>query len=189
MTQVWHELDWWLGLNTANVAPGQMILRALIVYLVALALVRLGATRFLGKNTAFDIILGIILGSVISRGINGSAPFFSTLAASVALVGIHWVFAVLAFRSHRFGRLVKGSNHELYKSELLLWEQMRRHHITEHDLMEAVRLQAKQDSLDGIAAIRLERSGNISVIQAPREPQIIEITVADGVQTVRLHLE
>ena len=36
---------------------------------------------------------------------------------------------------------------------------------------------------------RLERSGQISVIPAAREPQVIEVKVEQGVQTVRVKLD
>ena len=44
-----------------------------------LAIVRLGSKRFLSKATAFDVIVGIMLGSVMSRAITASASFFPTL--------------------------------------------------------------------------------------------------------------
>jgi uncharacterized membrane protein YcaP (DUF421 family) len=49
--------------------------------------VRLGSKRFLGQTSAFDTIVGIMLGSIMSRAINSSAPFFPTLIAGVVLVG------------------------------------------------------------------------------------------------------
>jgi len=41
---------------------------------------------------------------------------------------------------------------------------------------------------DQVAEARLERNGDISVIKARSEPRVVEIRVADGVQTVRVEL-
>jgi hypothetical protein len=59
-----------------------MALRAVVVYVVTVIIVRLGKKRFMGKGTAFDVILGIMLGSIVSRAITGNAPFFPALAAA-----------------------------------------------------------------------------------------------------------
>lgn len=71
-------------------------LRSAAVYLVALMLVCLGEKRLLGKNTAFDVVIGIILGSVLSRAINGSASLLPTIIAGLVLVGMHWLLAILS---------------------------------------------------------------------------------------------
>jgi len=34
-------------------------------------------SRFMGKNTVFDVVLGIVFGAAISRAINGSGPVSS----------------------------------------------------------------------------------------------------------------
>src|SRR5690349_10326995 len=72
-------------------------LRTVAVYLFTLLIVRLGSKRLLAKATAFDVIVAIMLGSIMSRAINGSGSFFPTLLAGTALLGLHWLFAVVAF--------------------------------------------------------------------------------------------
>jgi len=39
-----------------------------------------------------------------------------------------------------------------------------------------------------VAEARLERNGDISVVRAERPPRVVEVRVADGVQTVRIEL-
>jgi uncharacterized membrane protein YcaP (DUF421 family) len=57
----------------------QVSLRALIMFIAALIIVRLGSKRFLARKTAFDFILAFMLGSMLSRAINGSAELLPTL--------------------------------------------------------------------------------------------------------------
>jgi len=87
---------------------GEMALRTLIVYAAALAIVRLGSRRFLSQASAFDVIVAIMLGSVMSRAINGSAPFGATLVSGAVLVGLHWLIATAAYRLDWLGPIVKG---------------------------------------------------------------------------------
>lgn len=178
-----------LGLGVDNLNVWQMALRAVIVYVSALAMVRIGEKRFLGRNTAFDVILGIIFGSVVSRAITGSSPFFPTLAAGLVLVVIHWLFAVASFRSDWFGTFVKGHSRLLVEDGNILWDAMQKSHISEEDLMTSLRIQAGSDELGGVAEARLERSGDISVIKEHAQPRILEVDVAEGVQTVRIRLD
>ncbi len=100
-------------MDAPELTAWQMALRALIVYIAALAMVRLSDKRFIGKNTAFDVILGIVFGSVVSRAVTGNAPFFQTLVAGLVLVSLHWLFAACAFHSDFFGTLIKGHERTL----------------------------------------------------------------------------
>src|ERR687891_436755 len=78
-----------LGLQGEQIKVMQMGLRAVIVYVVTVAIVRLGKKRFMGRTTAFDVILGIMLGSIVSRGVTGNAPLVPTLGAAAALMLMH----------------------------------------------------------------------------------------------------
>ena len=64
---------------------------------------------------------------------------------------------------------------------------MRRAHMTERDLWEDLRGKGVS-RLEQVAEARLERSGELSVVRARREPRVVEIGVVDGVQTVRVEL-
>ncbi len=64
---------------------------------------------------------------------------------------------------------------------------MRRSHISERDLWEDLRGKGVS-RLEQVAEARLERSGKLSVVEAKQEPKIIEVVVAEGVQTVRVEL-
>lgn len=172
-----------------ELAAVQMALRTVLVYLATLVLVRVGSQRFRGKNTAFDTIIGIMLGSVMSRAINGSAHFLPTFAAGATMVAIHWLFAVIAFHGDRVGYVLKGRVRTLIEDGSLRPSTMRSTSITHNDLLEAARAEGKVTSLDQISAAFLERSGEISIIPKSSGPRVLEVTVADGVQTVRIEID
>ena len=177
-----------LGRDVGDVNAGQMALRAIVIYAFTLALVRLGSKRFLGKGTAFDVIIGIMIGSVMSRAINGSAPFLPTLLGGVVLVGLHWLFAVLAFHTDWFGSFVKGEPVLLIEDGKIQRQGMRRGSVSAHDLAQALRMQGNQTDPAKVELAYLERSGDISVIPRKSEPRILDVSVEDGVQTVRIEL-
>jgi uncharacterized membrane protein YcaP (DUF421 family) len=169
----------------------QAAARTLVMYGFAILIVRLGNRRFLGRNSAFDVILSVILGSLLSRGINGSAPMLSSCAASAALVAAHWVCAAITFRSKKIGSIIKGRERILIDKGRMLPGAMRHSHISEDDLREALRIHAKLEAVERVEKAVLERNGDVSVIEAKPKPaaKIVEITVAAGVQTVRVQIE
>ncbi len=177
-----------LGRDVANVGALPMALRTIIIYAFTLAIVRLGSKRFLGQASAFDTIVGIMIGSVMSRAINGSAPFVPTLVAGAVFIGMHWLLAVLAFHIHWFGPFVKGNPVLLIKDGQVQEQGMRRGGITRHDLAEALRQQTKENDTALIKLAYLERNGGISIIPFKYQPHVIEVSVEDGVQTVRIEL-
>jgi uncharacterized membrane protein YcaP (DUF421 family) len=163
-----------LGSLNGQTEPGQsiglieMCLRAALVYGAVLVMVRLGHKRFLGRSTAFDIVLGIILGSVVSRAITGNAPFLPALAAGLSLILLHSAFSALAIRSAIFARLITGRARVLIRAGELDADQLRRARISEEDLREALRLSAGIEELEKVQSARLERNGEISVVK--KEP-------------------
>ncbi len=185
-----------LGLGASTLSTGQMCLRALIVYIVALLMVRLvGSRRFAGKYAAIDIILSITLGATLSRGINGSAAFGPTLAAGFTLVGLHWLIAVLAFRLPLLESWVKGRPRTLIQSGQKNHGALKTAGLTDQDLKMTLRTNGSLSDLDKISLATLEPSGSVSIIpesskngsdQSP--PQVINISVEDNVQTVRVFI-
>lgn len=153
-----------LGLENKDINVGQMSLRAVVVFVLAIVMIRIGNKRFMGKNAALDVLLGIVFGSMVSRAITGNAPFLPTLVASLVLVLMHWVLSAIAYRSQWFGTLVKGNDSVLVRDGEIQREAMKKAHITEHDLRESLRTSGKQPDVSQVASAHLERNGDISVI-------------------------
>lgn len=153
-----------LGLGAETLTVWQMAVRAVVVYVIAIAVVRLGKKRFMGRATAFDLILVIVLGSMISRVITGSTSFFPGLAAVATLVAMHWLFSAIGVRWQAFNVLVKGHARLLVRDGQVDWEEMRRTHLTEDDLWEDLRAKGVSN-LGEIAEAHLERSGQVSVLK------------------------
>jgi uncharacterized membrane protein YcaP (DUF421 family) len=160
-----------LGLDADSLDVVQVALRAAIVYAVALAFVRLGAKRFLGKNTAFDVVVAIMFGSVMSRAITEAGEFLPILVGGGVLVALHFVVALVTFRSDRAGTLVKGSERRLVADGEMQWDQMAAAHITERDLRGALRLQAQLDDLQAVQ-LASRGVGDVSVVERERPARV-----------------
>lgn len=142
-----------------------MCLRAFIMFFVTLALIRIGGMRIFGLKTAFDSILVIMLGAVLGRGVVGASPFFSTVAAGLVMVLVHRLLSYLAMYNQWIGKIVKGHHHTLYENGKFNERKMKKHGISKDDLEAAVRVQLNSDRIADAKEIRIEKSGELSVIK------------------------
>ena len=110
MNALWNAFETLLGLSVEpkNLTFVQISLRGIIVFVAALAMVRLGHKRSLSHKTPFDAVLLVILASVLSRAINGSSAFFATIGGSVVLVLLHRLFAIWHTILTRLGSWLKA---------------------------------------------------------------------------------
>ena len=154
-----------LSAESKDLTFPQIALRGIVVFVVALIMVRLGDRRFLSKKTAFDAILGFILASMLARAVNGSSAFFPTLGGGFVLIGLHRLLAYGARISTRFGFLVKGQFQPVIQDGQVLEQAMRKNNLTRHDLLEDLRLNGNVEVPEGVKAAYIERNGQISVVK------------------------
>jgi uncharacterized membrane protein YcaP (DUF421 family) len=143
----------------------QLCLRAFIIFVLGLAMVRIGDRRSLAEKTGFDTLFLVLIGAILARAINGSAAFLTTIGCALFLMLVHRVFAWIACRSHAFGKLIKGEEIKLVTDGQIDWKALKRHLVSKHDLEEDLRLSAKTEDIGDIKVARLERSGDISFIE------------------------
>jgi uncharacterized membrane protein YcaP (DUF421 family) len=139
-------------------------LKAVVVYLFAVGLVRVGALRLIGRLTSLDVLVAFILGSLLSRGITGSASLGATMAASACLVAAHWLMATITYKSQRWARYLKRSPLVLVKDGRLVPENLKTARVSEGDLLEGLR-QNGTDAVEKVKCAYLERNGEISVVE------------------------
>jgi len=149
----------------SNLNMLQMSLRAIVIFFVALILVRYTGMRAFGIKSAFDTCIIIMLGAVLSRAVVGASPFIPTIVASAALVIVHKIIAIISVNNQYISHLVKGTPISLYKDGILNIKNLRKCTLSFGDVMEEVRLRLNQNKLDNVDEIYMERTGKISVIE------------------------
>ena len=152
-----------IGTEGQDIGWLQMSLRATLIFVLGVLIVRFAATRAFGKWSALDIILAVIVGSNLSRALTGSAPFLPTLIATVLLVVLHGLLAMAAARWSWLSTLTKGASIPLVRDGQLDEAAMRRAGIGQGDLRMALRAACHND-LERVRSASLERNGDISVI-------------------------
>src|SRR4051812_16129071 len=93
----------------------QMSVRGITVFLAALIMLRFAGARTLGKKTAIDNVIMIMLGAILSRAVVGVSPFIPVLVSSFCIVLFHRLLAVICVYSDSAGKVLKGERISLYK--------------------------------------------------------------------------
>lgn len=146
----------------------EFILRAVVVYIVVLGMVRLGGKRALGQITPFDVLLIVLLGNAVQNALLGTDTSLGgglLLAATLILLnyGVGW----LTTRSRRMERLIEGVPVVIARNGKLFDAVLRREQVTYADFDAAMR---QQDCL-GVSEVELallETNGHITII--PKRP-------------------
>jgi len=143
----------------------QMSCRAVIVFFVALVLVRVAGMRAFGRKSSFDTVILVGLGTVMMRAIYGASPAIPIVCASAVLVVLHRVIAMMASRMPLLERVIKGRTQVIYRHGEMNEKIMHRTGISPTDLDEAVRNKVQTHSKRDVDEIRLETSGELTVIE------------------------
>lgn len=140
----------------------QMADRAIAVFLLTFAMLRLSGRRSFGQHRAFDACTTVLLGSVLSRAVVGASPFWPTMAAGVAIVVLHRLIASASARWPRFEQFIAGDKRELIRDGARDQRSMLDGLLSDRDLDEAVRGKTGDEATPLDRAV-LERDGSITV--------------------------
>src|SRR5882724_7191389 len=87
-----------------------LILRAVVVYVFLVVMLRLAGRREMGQLSSFDLVLLLILSNAVQNSINaGDNTLVGGLVSAVSLVGLNWFVGFMAYRFPWFERVVQGS--------------------------------------------------------------------------------
>lgn len=183
-------LFWLIGIEQkiAELSIIQVVTRTIIVYGIALGLIRLGKRRFLGGYTAFDILMGFVVGSILSRTITGRENLLSASVVILTLMAIHYVISYFTYHFKDASNIIKNSERQLIKNGEIDQDAMQKSKLGENDLLQALRQKGSVQKPEDVECAFLERDGTITVIPKKAEPKVLEIEVEKGVQTVKIVL-
>lgn len=146
----------------------QMGDRAFVMFFITLFLIRLSGMRAFGQKSAFDTIIVIMLGAILSRAVTGASAFFPTVMAGTVLAVIHRLLAIISVSNDILGSVIKGNRVLLFRDNKLIKKNMLTCSVSVKDLQEEVRLLLNETTMDNVEEIYMERSGKISVIKKPK---------------------
>jgi uncharacterized membrane protein YcaP (DUF421 family) len=157
-------LETLIGPDNGDATAPQLCARAVILFIVGIIYIRVAGRRTFSQATPLDIVVALIVGSNLSRAMTGKAPFLPSLAATLLLVVLHRVFALLTIRWGWLAKAMKAEPVVLVRDGAPDRKAMLRHGIGEDDLLESLR-QEQAEHAGEVHLATLENSGKISVLR------------------------
>jgi uncharacterized membrane protein YcaP (DUF421 family) len=147
-----------------NLNALQMSARAVLMFFICLVIIRIGGIRTFGKKSAFDNILVIILGAILARGVIGASDYWATVMACLSMALLHRLLAWVSIFNPFVEKVLKGRSTLLYENGKLYEENLRKSSMSLSDVMESLRLETHQATLDGVEKAWMETNGRISFL-------------------------
>lgn len=142
----------------------EFILRAVVVYVVVLGMVRLTGKRALGQITPFDVLLIVLLGNAVQNALLGQdTSLAGGLLLAATLITLNYTVGWVTTRSRRMERLIEGEPVLVARDGKLLDSVLRRELITQADFDAAMRQQGC-GGIEEVALALLEINGHITIV-------------------------
>jgi uncharacterized membrane protein YcaP (DUF421 family) len=140
------------------------VLRAGVVYVMVLVLLRVSGKRQIGQMTPFDLVLLLLISNAVQNAMNGGDNSITAGALLAGtLIGADLLVSWLTRRSRKVETLVEGKAELLIHNGKVCEDALRKADLTLHDIHAALREHDCASVSDVHAAI-LETDGRISVL-------------------------
>lgn len=151
-------LPWW-----------EFVVRAAVVYLVILLMLRMTGKRQVGQLAPFDLVLLLLLSNAVQNSMNGGDNSIGGgLILAGTLVGLNYLVGLVTFKSRRLEVLIEGKPQVLINRGRVDTEVMAAAKLTRHELDLALRRHGCTTPAEVRLAV-LENNGEISVVQKMKD--------------------
>ncbi|MCS2150116.1 DUF421 domain-containing protein [Scandinavium manionii] len=142
-----------------------MILRAVVIYLVLVLVFKIAGRRALLQMTSFDLILLLIISEATQQALLGSDfSVTGSVLSIVTLIVMDMLFGKIKKYLPGAEEMIDGSPVILVEHGVLMREKMRMADISEDDIMVSARNNQGLTALSQIKFAILESNGHISII-------------------------
>ncbi len=154
MPDLFHlSMPWW-----------EFIFRAVVVYVVVLAMVRVSGKRAMGQLTPFDMLLIVLLGNAVQNALLGEdTSLGGGLLLAATLIALNFGVGLITSRSDRAERLIEGEPVVLARDGHVFRDVLRRELVSNADFQAAMRQQGCP-GLDNVHLALLETNGHITIL-------------------------
>jgi len=147
------------------------VIKAIVVFFVLWAIIRISGRRTLGEMTAFDFILFLIIGGSTQRAITGQDYSLTNALILVAtFVVIEIALSLLELKSPTLRRVLNAAPTLLVENGRPMTGRMRHARVTEGNILESARRLHGLERMDQIKFAILEATGEITIVPAARNP-------------------
>ena len=145
-----------------------IVVRAVVVYLFLLLLIRLSGKRSMAQLTPFDFVLVLIISEAAQQGLSGDDySLVNSLVLVTTLVGVDIGLSLLQQRSKKVRKLLEDVPDVIVSHGRVLSKRMRRARVSEDEVLAAARKLHGLERMEQIRFAVVETDGEISIVPEP----------------------
>jgi len=138
--------------------------RAFAVFALMLVVIRVLGKRTVGNFAAFDLIVAMMLGEVVSEIIYADVSFLQGTVAILVIAGAQSANAWLSWWDHGWDKILEGQPTVVVRNGALVEAGMRAERMNGKDIVAHLRLQGIRDMRE-VALALVEDDGSVSVLK------------------------
>lgn len=143
----------------------ESVLRAVVVYVFLLVLIRLTGKRALAQTTTFDLALLLIISEAAQQAlIDDDNSMINAGVLITTLIGLNILLSLVKQRWKGIEKIIEDVPLIVVQDGMPLKERMDKVRVDESDILEAAREMQGLERLEQIKYAVLERSGQISIV-------------------------
>jgi uncharacterized membrane protein YcaP (DUF421 family) len=167
-------------LYTLTVPVWNLILRAVVVYLSVLIILRIAGKRQLAQMSPTEFVAILLISNAVQNAMNGGDnSLVGGLVLAIAIIITSWCISALTYRHRRVRQLFEGTPTLMVYRGKTVEKNMDKEHLSLSELRALLREQGMHDFAEIHSAV-LEADGHLSVIRkvdfkkGAREPRYEE---------------
>lgn len=142
----------------------EFILRALVIFIFLMIILRMSGKRQIGQLAPFDLVLLLLLSNSVQNSMNGGDnSLVGGMISAVSLILFNLLLGFISARNKKFEEVIEGHPLILIHNGKYFHEILSRENISKHDLDRAVR-EAGIAEIHKVKLAILETNGAISII-------------------------
>jgi len=170
-----------IGKTNPEVPMYITLIRAVIIYLLIMCMVRLMGKRQIGELQPSELIITILLSELVAIPMqDNNLPLFNSIIPVLVLVSIEIIISVISMKSRRFRSVMQGNSVVVIRDGVIDQNEVRQLRFTVDDLLSSLRQKDVFD-LSQVQYAILETNGKLSVLLKPEyqtaTPRVLDLQV------------
>ncbi len=153
----------WDNLMNFDVGPLNLVIRAIVVYLSVLVLLRLSGKRQMGQMGPTEFVAILLISNAVQNSMNGGDnSLIGGLTLAVTLIALSSMISYLTYKKRIFSVIFEGTPTLLIHNGKILHKNLDKERMSESELTALLRKQGLHKNSEIQDAI-LEADGTLSV--------------------------
>jgi uncharacterized membrane protein YcaP (DUF421 family) len=153
----------WNNLSALTLSPWNLTVRAVVVYLSVLLLLRISGKRQMGQMGATEFVAILLISNAVQNSMNGGDNSLTGgLILALVLIVLSTAISYFSYRSKIFTAIFEGTPTILINKGYVISQNLKKERLNDYELHALLRKQGVYD-IKGVKTAILEADGTLSI--------------------------